>query len=141
MKSGSLILTLALMFATSAFAQQGNAAGSSSDNSSNTQSSSGRVRGAHRGGGKRMKHVAKELNLTEDQKAKMKSSMQAQHQQMKAIQGDTSLSADQKKAKVKELHEQSRADFQAMLTPDQQQKWQEIKKDHKNGRQGKKDQS
>src|SRR5580692_7855666 len=60
------------------------------------------------------------LNLTDDQKAKVKdifADARARHQ---AVSSDTSLTDDQKKAKWKELHEGTLAKVNAVLTPDQQ---------------------
>jgi Spy/CpxP family protein refolding chaperone len=60
------------------------------------------------------------LNLTDDQKAKVKdifADAKAKHQ---AVANDTSLTDDQKKAKLKELHESTIAKVNGVLTPDQQ---------------------
>jgi Spy/CpxP family protein refolding chaperone len=60
------------------------------------------------------------LSLTDDQKAKVKdifADAKAKHQ---AVSNDTSLTDDQKKAKLKELHEGTLAKVNAVLTPDQQ---------------------
>ena len=60
------------------------------------------------------------LTLTDDQKAKVKdifADAKAKHQ---AVTNDTSLTDDQKKAKLKELHEGTLTKVNAVLTPDQQ---------------------
>jgi Spy/CpxP family protein refolding chaperone len=60
------------------------------------------------------------LSLTDDQKAKVKDifvDAKAKHQ---ALANDTTLTDDQKKAKLKELHEGTLAKVNAVLTPDQQ---------------------
>jgi Spy/CpxP family protein refolding chaperone len=60
------------------------------------------------------------LSLTDDQKAKVKdifTDAKAKHQ---AVSNDASLTDDQKKAKLKELHEGTLAKVNAVLTPDQQ---------------------
>jgi Spy/CpxP family protein refolding chaperone len=60
------------------------------------------------------------LTLTDDQKAKVKdifADAKAKHQ---AVTNDTSLTDDQKKVRLKELHEGTLARVNAVLTPDQQ---------------------
>src|SRR5258707_15042412 len=66
---------------------------------------------------------AKELNLTPDQQAELKSIRENMKQQAQAIKNDSSLTADQKKAKFKELHKSSHEQMMAKLTPDQQAKF------------------
>jgi Spy/CpxP family protein refolding chaperone len=64
--------------------------------------------------------VVESLSLTDDQKAKVKdifADAKAKHQ---TVANDTSLTDDQKKAKLKELHEGTLAKVNAVLTPDQQ---------------------
>ena len=46
---------------------------------------------------------AKELNLTDDQKPKVKAIMDAQMQKMREVRGDDSLSQDDKRAKMKAI--------------------------------------
>jgi len=60
------------------------------------------------------------LNLTDDQKAKVKDIFADAKTKRQAVSNDTSLSDDQKKAKLKELHEGTMAKLNAVLTPDQQ---------------------
>lgn len=60
------------------------------------------------------------LNLTDDQRAKVKDIFADAKTKHQAVANDTSLSDDQKKAKLKELHEGTLAKVNAVLTPDQQ---------------------
>jgi Spy/CpxP family protein refolding chaperone len=60
------------------------------------------------------------LNLTDDQKPKVKDIFADAKTKRQAVSNDTSLSDDQKKAKLKELHEGTMAKLNAVLTPDQQ---------------------
>ena len=60
------------------------------------------------------------LNLTDDQKAKVKDIFADAKTKRQAVTGDTSLSDDQKKARMKELHEGTMAKLNEVLTPDQQ---------------------
>jgi Spy/CpxP family protein refolding chaperone len=83
----------------------------------------------------RLKMLTEKLNLTEDQQAKLKPILEDQSKQMKAIHDDRSLAPADRQAKMKELHESSVEKMNAILTPDQQAKWkqmrQEMKEKHK----------
>lgn len=60
------------------------------------------------------------LNLTDDQKAKVKDILADTKTKRQAVLADTSLSEDQKRAKMKELHEATMARMNEVLTPEQQ---------------------
>ena len=68
--------------------------------------------------------IAKELGLTDDQKAKVKIVLEDQQTQMKALHEDTTLSPADKKAKFMELRKASQAKMKEILTADQYEKWQ-----------------
>jgi periplasmic protein CpxP/Spy len=70
--------------------------------------------------GNRMQKLSQELNLTPDQQTKIKPIFQQARAQAKTIRQDTSLSQDQKRAKMKELHENTMAQLNGILTPEQQ---------------------
>jgi protein CpxP len=71
--------------------------------------------------------LSEKLNLTDDQKAKLKPILENQAQQMKAVHDDTSLSQEQRKAKKKALHESFHDQINGVLTPEQQTKWKQMK--------------
>ncbi|HYT21203.1 MAG TPA: hypothetical protein VEW05_13350 [Candidatus Polarisedimenticolia bacterium] len=60
------------------------------------------------------------LNLTDDQKAKVKDIFADAKTKKQAVSSDASLSEEQKKAKMKELHTSIMAKLNEVLTPDQQ---------------------
>src|SRR5260370_15846386 len=60
------------------------------------------------------------LNLTDDQKAKVKDIFADAKTKKQAVSSDTSLNEEQKKAKMKELHSATMAKLNEVLTPDQQ---------------------
>jgi Spy/CpxP family protein refolding chaperone len=68
------------------------------------------------------KMMKDQLGLTTDQKTQMKALHESMQQQRNAIQNDGSLTADQKKEKMKELHKAQMGKVNAILTPDQQAK-------------------
>ena len=73
--------------------------------------------------------LSEKLNLTDDQKAKLKPILQDQMQQMKAVREDSSLSEDQKRAKMKSIHESLHDQINAVLTPEQQAKFKQMQHD------------
>ena len=85
--------------------------------------------------------LSEKLNLTDDQKAKIKPILQDQMRQMKAVHEDTSLSEEQKRAKMKSIHESSHDQINAVLTPEQQAKFEQMRKEqmekHKGMKEGK----
>src|SRR3954467_4734116 len=92
----------------------------------NTQPSEQTGHWGHGGGhGDHMARIAKKLNLSQDQQDKLKPVMEKQREQAKAIWNDSALSQDQKKEKMAELHKDTQAQVNGILTPEQQQQWQQ----------------
>ena len=77
----------------------------------------------------RLKMLTEKLNLTEEQQAKLKPILEDESQQMKALHDDTSLAPADKQAKMKELRDSSTDKINAVLTPDQQAKWKQMKQE------------
>jgi Spy/CpxP family protein refolding chaperone len=89
----------------------------------------------------RLKMLTEKLNLAEDQQAKVKRILEEESTQMKALHDDTSLATEDKRAKMKELHESSTEKINAVLTPDQQGKWKQMKQEMMEKHKEMKDQS
>jgi len=68
--------------------------------------------------------IAEQLNLTDDQKPKVKAILEDQRKKMGDLRDDTSLSREDKMAKRKAVHEDTVTQMKAVLTADQFQKWQ-----------------
>ncbi len=84
-----------------------------------------------------VKHMAKKLNLSDDQQAKLKPILEDQRKQMEQIRDDSSLSRDDRFSKMKSVHENSAAQIKALLNEDQQKKFdkmQEERREHMGGR-------
>ncbi len=93
--------------------------------------------GMHRGKhGDHMQMMAKKLNLTQQQQDQLKPIFQSTRDQAKAIKNDTTLSADQKQAKLKALHEQTKSQVNGILTPEQQQQMAQMRAFNKGKREG-----
>jgi Spy/CpxP family protein refolding chaperone len=70
--------------------------------------------------------IAKALNLTDDQKAKVQPILDAQRQKARAVMQDDSLSTDDKRAKMKEIRDATAAQLKPILTPEQLATWQKM---------------
>lgn len=77
----------------------------------------------------RQERMAKELNLTPEQSAKMAENRKAMTEKMKAIREDQSLSMEQKKEKSKELMKKQKESMKSILTEEQLKKMKERKKE------------
>lgn len=84
--------------------------------------------GEHGPGMRGRPNLAKQLDLTEDQKPKVEAIMKSTAEKSRALREDTSLSPEDKKAKVKAIREETTAQMKAVLTPEQFTKWQELTK-------------
>ena len=131
-------VTLALP--TAGFAQQ-----SQDDQSqSQQQPEQGRQRGrsSHRGARMRgMQMLAKKLNLTDDQKQQFRKIHQDTMQQAKSIRNDSSLSDEQKRDKLQQLHKQAHQQMFALLTPDQKDHLKQLREERRKQMQEKKGES
>lgn len=67
----------------------------------------------------KLQEVLNELNLTDDQKGKLKDVFTDAKSKREAILNDSSLTEDQKKDKMKSLHEDTMGKINEVLTPDQ----------------------
>jgi len=71
--------------------------------------------------------LAKKLGLSDDQKAKVQSIFEDQQKQMESMKSDTSMSKADRHSKMKEMHENTMTQVRAVLNPDQQKKFDEMK--------------
>jgi Spy/CpxP family protein refolding chaperone len=83
----------------------------------NATQTAGKEMAMHGGG---LEAAVQSLNLTDDQKAKVKDIFADAKNKKQAVSSDTSLSEEQKKAKMKELHSGVMAKLNEVLTPEQQ---------------------
>jgi Spy/CpxP family protein refolding chaperone len=74
----------------------------------------------------RMEMLSKRLNLTADQQAKLAPIMTDRQQQMRAIFKDSSLSREDRMAKIKAVRKDSNAKIEALLTYEQKQNFEQL---------------
>ncbi|MEO6873712.1 MAG: Spy/CpxP family protein refolding chaperone [Opitutaceae bacterium] len=70
--------------------------------------------------GERLKMLAEKLQLTDAQKAQVKTIMQKGEEQAKALRSDDSLDKDDRRSKMMEIRKSTHDQIRALLTPDQQ---------------------
>jgi periplasmic protein CpxP/Spy len=70
--------------------------------------------------------LTKRLNLTDEQKNRILPILTDRQQQMKSIHEDTSLSQQDRRAKMRSIFEDSNAKIKAVLNDDQKQKYDEM---------------
>jgi protein CpxP len=76
--------------------------------------------------GPSLDQIAQQLELTDEQKAKVKPILEAQAQKMRELRDDTSLSPEDRRPKMQSIREETTAQMKAVLTPDQFEKWQKM---------------
>ena len=88
-------------------------------------------------GGPTLDQLAQQLKLTDDQKAKVKPILEARDQKMRDLRGDTGLTPEDRRAKMKALRDDMVTQMKAVLTPEQFDKWQKMSsagmRDRRNG--------
>jgi Spy/CpxP family protein refolding chaperone len=84
-----------------------------------------------RKGGKRgfsveqqMERLNTQLNLTDEQKPKVKAVLEDQQKKMQEMRGDTNLTREERQEKMKTMRTDMEKKMKQVLTPDQFEKWQ-----------------
>lgn len=80
------------------------------------------ARPGERRGGWNMMDMYKDLNLTKDQEAKLKTINEEQREKFQALREDKSLSDDSRREKMRELQKDRQDKINAVLTKEQQEK-------------------
>ena len=80
----------------------------------------------------RRKAVKEQLALTQAQQEKIKGLNQEFRTKRKALHGNTTLDESKRKEEIKALAQQHRKDLRQVLTPEQQQKLQALRKEQRN---------
>ena len=83
--------------------------------------------------GRQTQRLADELGVTEEQREQLRQIGRTQSEAVRAIRQDDSLSNEEKRAKVRELNQARQDQVRDMLTPDQQQKFYELRQRRREG--------
>jgi Spy/CpxP family protein refolding chaperone len=79
---------------------------------------------------------AAKLGLTADQQTKLKTLFQSTRQQRQAVLNNASLTNDQKQAQLSQIRQGTHAQLATILTPEQLQQFQQMRKAHHHEKQG-----
>ena len=82
----------------------------------------------------RMQRLSQMLELTGDQQEKIRPILENEATQMQQLRADTSLSQEDRMAKMKQIRENSTSQINPILTPDQQKKYAEMMSRMREGR-------
>ena len=74
----------------------------------------------------RLQRMTQQLDLNEDQQQKIKPILESQSTQMESLRADTSLSQEDRMAKMKQIHESTASQINPILNADQQKKYAEM---------------
>lgn len=74
----------------------------------------------------RLQRMTQQLNLTEDQQQKIKPILENESTQMQSLRADTSLSQDDRMAKMKQIRENTVSQINPLLNADQQKQYTEM---------------
>jgi periplasmic protein CpxP/Spy len=117
------VLGGALLISTGVFAQdQTTGTGSTQDQQQKEQKWGGHHGRKMKDPQARLDHMSKVLNLTDDQKAKIKPILDSEAQQMQSLKSDTSSAQQDRRAKMMEIHKSSMDQIRPILNSDQQAK-------------------
>ena len=72
--------------------------------------------------------LAERLNLTAEQKSRVQSYLEDQRSQMQVLRNDTTLTRDQRAQRMREITQQTRDKIQSILTVEQKQKGEDLRK-------------
>ncbi len=70
----------------------------------------------------KLKRLSKRLNLTDDQKEKMRPILQDEEKQLTSLESDSALTPQQKHRKTREIRMSFKSQMDAILTPEQKEK-------------------
>ena len=98
----------------------------SAQDSNNTPPAGAPPGGPGQRGRPNFEQIAKQLELTDDQKPKVKAVLDEQQQKIADLRKDTSLAPEDRRAKVKEIRDASTAKLKDILTAEQLAKCQKL---------------
>lgn len=127
---GSILCGAITLLAPCAFGQ-GSATSSPAAASSSPSACPGKCEGMwlhHRQ--HELEFLTKALNLTPTQQSQIKALLEQRYNQLKALHEDTSMSIENRKEKAKAIFKDTHEKIMAVLTPDQKEKMQQIRKHH-----------
>ena len=78
----------------------------------------------------RLQHMTRQLNLNEDQQQKIRPLLESEQQQMQSLHQDTSVSQQERRSRMQQIHQSTNEQIKNVLNPDQQKKFEEMQSRH-----------
>lgn len=75
---------------------------------------------------KRTEMLTKEVGLTSEQQPKVLDILKSEQSQMEKLHSDSSMSQEDRRAKMMDIHKSTNDQIRALLNPDQQKKWDQM---------------
>lgn len=82
-----------------------------------------------------LRYLSQQLNLTEEQKEKLRPLLMEEGEKLRTTRLDEHLPLDQKRAKLLEIRDSYRPKIGELLTPEQQEKWKKMQEAEQQRRQ------
>jgi protein CpxP len=82
-----------------------------------------------------LRYLSQQLNLTEEQKDKLRPLLMEEGDEMRKLRLDEHVPLEQKRTKMLEIRDSYRPKIAALLTPEQQEKWKKIQEAEQQRRQ------
>jgi periplasmic protein CpxP/Spy len=98
----------------------------SNDQQSQPSQEPGGAHHGHQDPAQRAQELTKHLNLTSDQQTKVQEIFQSERSQMESLRQDSSLSQQDRHAKMTEIRKNAESQVRALLDSNQQKKWDEM---------------
>ena len=85
---------------------------------------------------KRLEKLSQQLNLTDEQKAKIRPLLKREGERIKEVRSNTSLSQGEAQRRIQSIRRDTNQRIREFLTPDQKKQWQEDRQQQRGGPQG-----
>lgn len=80
---------------------------------------------------KRTQELTTKLKLTSDQQSKVQEILQSEKSQMQSLHQDSSMSQQDRRSKMMDIHKTSNSQIRTLLDSTQQKQWDEVQAKHK----------
>jgi periplasmic protein CpxP/Spy len=74
--------------------------------------------------------LTKQLKLSSDQQAKVLDILKSEQSQMESLRSDSSMSQEDRRSKMMEIHKATNEQIRGLLDPGQQKKWDKMQAEH-----------
>ena len=82
---------------------------------------------------KRLEKLSHQLNLTDEQRAKIRPLLQHEVERIKEVRSNSSLSQGEAQRRIRLIHRDTNQRIGEFLTPEQKQQWKEDRQQHRGG--------